>query len=266
MYDQPGTVLSFFGHEASVGTLEPLLRYLSKKGFTFVSTNDLLKMRSGVLSPRKRMAWLTYDDGWKGLRSLLPALEKYHAPITVFVSPVETDREQAWPFHVESDVDSVLGQSVYSLLPSERYNRIDKDLGILRDVKELADWTELRELARHELVTIENHTNTHLSCSHVDVETMVDDIAKARDRLLNSGISLSRLVCYPFGHRTVQTDDAIRQMGMIPVLSNAGVMTIGTFGSCRNAFHKEKSFQENIGRVLGAWPASRNKQTTGVVQ
>ena len=53
-YKEEGCVLSIFGHESRPDVLEPIVRYLIGKGFTFVSTDDLLKCeqvgRSGIQS------------------------------------------------------------------------------------------------------------------------------------------------------------------------------------------------------------------------
>lgn len=258
-YDKDGAVLSIFGHESRPDVLEPLVRYLVRRGFTFVSTDELLAMRAGKKVWRPRLAWLTYDDGWRGLLSLLPVLEKYNVPITVFISPRETDRRQAWANHIQSARCTGGSHTLFDLDACERYRLIDDHVGLELDKHELASWKEIQQVAQHPLVTIENHTNSHLSCSHRPIGEVQDEIRGARLRLAEMGLSQSRLMCYPFGHYTNETDLVILQSGMIPVRSDAGVMTLTLFGRYRNAFHQAASKQENIGRILCAWPHSRIK-------
>ena len=258
-YKEEGCVLSIFGHESRPDVLEPIVRYLIGKGFTFVSTDDLLEMRAGRKKWHPKLAWLTYDDGWAGLCTLLPVLEKYHVPVTVFVSPAETDRCQAWPKHIQPGKFFFEGQSLFDLPASERYRLIDHVIGKDSDRRELADWEELKEFSRHPLVTIENHTNSHLSCSHRPIDEVMEEVNVARIRLQKEKFSESRLVCYPFGHRTDESDSWILKAGMIPVRSDAGIMTVAQLGGHRNAFHQNVTVQENIGRILGAWPGCRMK-------
>ena len=256
-YDEGGTVLSLFGHESRPDVLEPIVRYLVRRSFTFVSTDDLILMKMGKKDWRPRLAWLTYDDGWKGLANLLPVLEKYHVPVTVFISPAETDRGQAWSKHVRAGQFAQGERTLFDFAASERYGLIDSMAGKNLDDHELADWKELEQFAKHPLVTIENHTNSHLSCSHRPLNEVIAEIMDANTRLKEMGLSKGRLVCYPFGHRTDDTDKWILESGLVPVRSDAGVMTVRQMGMYRNAFHQNVSFQENIGRILGAWPGSR---------
>ena len=256
-YDEGGTVLSLFGHESRPDILEPIIRYLVQKGFSFVSTDDLFLMKTGKMDWRSRLAWLTYDDGWKGLMNLLPILEKYNVPVTVFISPRETDRQQAWPKHVRAIQFAPGERTLFDLTANERYALIDTTAGGNLQDHELADWNELKCFANHPLVTIENHTNSHLSCSHRPLNEVISEIMDANLRLKELGLSKCRLVCYPFGHRTEETDKWIEASGMVSVRSDAGVMTIACIGKYRNAFHQHVSLQENIARILGAWIPSR---------
>ena len=256
-YEEQGSVLSIFGHESRPDVLEPIVRYLVRKGFTFVSTDDLLEMKAGRKKWHPKLAWLTYDDGWAGLCTLLPILEKYHVPVTIFVSPAETDRRQAWPKHIQQGKFAVEGRSLFDLPAGERYRLIDNTIGKDSERRELADWEELKAFSKHPLVTIENHTNSHLSCSHRPIDEVAEEVNVARRRLRKEELSESRLVCYPFGHRNDESDSWILEAGMIPVRSDAGIMTVSQLGSHRNTFHQNVTVQENIGRILGAWPGCR---------
>ncbi len=256
-YNGYGSILSIFGHESRPDILEPIVKYLIGKGFTFVSTDDLLEMKAGQKEWHPKLAWLTYDDGWAGLCDLIPVLEKYHVPVTVFVSPAETDRRQAWSKHVQSGKFAQGERTLFDFPAKERYALIDGDVGSGLHEHELAGWDELHRFAKHPLVTIENHTNSHLSCSHRPIDEVVAEVTDARIRLQKENLSKSRLVCYPFGHRTDEVDKKIAELDMVPVRSDAGIMELQNIGGFRNAFHQHVTVQENISRILGAWPKSR---------
>ena len=258
---QEGAILSIFGHNPQPHVLDSLLNWLTDKGFHFISTDELLAMRDGEIKWTPQMGWLTFDDGWGGFeKNLLPILERYHVPATIFVAPNETERGKIW-------TNSIMGimkgwQSLYDKSAEDRYQMIDKvlsDVGNLRPElgRQLAGKEELCRLARHPLVTLENHTYTHLSCSRRPVAEVLEEVQKTQSVLTEWTGRIPRLVCYPFGHCTKETDAAIMNMGLIPVSSFPGRMTSQSIGTCRNMFHDAMGCAENIGRVLQAWQKVR---------
>ncbi len=254
-YDEPGTVLSLFAHNPSATVLGSVLRWLRRRGFSFVSTDALLEMAEGRRPWKSRTAWLTFDDGWAGFeRNLLPVLQRYEAHATIFVAPHETSRGQIWTNSVMGNVASERWTTWYALSPDERYREVDAILEKIGNPRRLADVEELRRLARHPLITLENHTWTHLSASHRPVAEVVGEVRRTQAVLTEWTGRTPRLCCYPFGHWTEETDRAIVAEGLIPVHSDSGVMTLATIGSVRNMCTDTMTATENIGRILGAWP------------
>ena len=257
-YRRPGAILAVFGHAPCPDVLEDLLKWLICKGFHFISTDELLAIRAGEMSWKPQLAWLTFDDGWAGFeRGILPILRKYNVPATIFVSPNETERGKIWTNSVMGIVDG--WQAWYGMSSLDRYGAVDKVLAKLphdshRLERQLATREELCRLVADPLVTLENHTYTHLSCSSRPVSEVLEEVAKAQDVLFEWTRRKPRLVCYPFGHSTAKTDTAIQSLGLIPVKSFPGRMTIDSVGECRNMFHDSMGVQENVGRVLQAWP------------
>lgn len=248
-------ILSVFGHNPHPEVLASLVEWLVHKGFSFVSTDELLEMQAGQVAWRPRLAWLTFDDGWAGFEEqLLPILERWQVPATIFVAPEETRRGQIWTNSVMGAVPAETFSAWYDLPAEARYRKVDEVLGHIGNPRRLADEAELRRLAKHPLMTLENHTWSHLSCSHRPVEEVVAEVQETQKALTEWTGRVPKLCCYPFGHCTEETDEALRTMGLLPVHSQPGVMTLGTLGLCRNMFTETMSAQENIGRVLGAWP------------
>jgi len=257
-YRTQGTVLSVFGHSPCPKVLDSLLGWLIRKGFNFISTDELLSVRDGTRAWKPQMAWLTFDDGWAGFESnLLPILKKHNVPVTIFVAPNETDRGKIW---TNSVIGAVEGwQAWYGMTAEDRYAAVDKVLGGIpngspRLDRHLTTRDELCRLAADPLITLENHTYTHLSCSHRPVAEVMDEVKKTQNILLEWTGRTPRLVCYPFGHCTAETDAEIRSLGLIPVKSFPGQMALDTIGEYRNMFHDVMGLYENVGRVLQAWP------------
>lgn len=258
-YDCAGRVLALYGHDPRPWVLEGVLGWLKRAGFSFVSTDELLAMQSGKIPWRPRTAWLTFDDGWAGFEAdLLPILEKYQAAATIFVAPGETARGQVWTNSISSSVPPEEISRLYGLAAEARYAAVDAVLARIGNPRHLAPEAELRRLAKHPLVTLENHTYSHLSCAHRPVAEVMAEVQKTQVLLKEWTGRVPRLCCYPFGHFTDETDEALRAEGLTPIHSVPGRMNLKTIGGFRNLFRDEAGDLENIGRVLGAWVPVRS--------
>ena len=252
-YDNAGTILSLFGHNPSPRVLRRLIGWLTRHGFTFVSTDELLEMRDGRRNWQARTAWLTFDDGWCDFeKNLLPILREYNVPATIFVPPHESERGCVWTNSVMRIVPN--WRDWYVLSADERYRRVEAILQGDHASRSLADPDELRRLAQSGFVTLENHTLTHLSCARRPVDEVAQEVEKTQDILASWTGRRPKLLCYPFGHCSVAADQKIKEMGLQPVRSIPGMMTLTTIGDFRNMFHDSMSCAENVGRVLQAWP------------
>ena len=247
VYDDESKVLSIVGHDPTPEMLEKILRWIIGRGFTFVSTDQLLNKDLA----QGRKAWLTFDDGWESFKTLLPILERLNVPVTLFIAPNETRRGQVWTNSVRPHGADI--RAMYKMNAVERYKICDEILGRVGNKRRLLTEEEVIELAKHPLVTIENHTMTHLSCANHAKETIKGEIREAAEIIAKWTGLRTRLCCYPFGFRTVVSDEAVVESGHMPVTCEAGVMDVAAVGQYRNMFKDKFSFSENICRALGAW-------------
>lgn len=249
VYDQEGAILSLVGHDPTPQELEKLLNWVKSKGFAFVSTDDLL---DGKL-PKGRKAWLTFDDGWKSFKTFLPVFEKLSIPVTVFIAPHETERGQLWTNSIMSVTSQAVIREMYKLPLVEREQKVDEILTKIGNPRMLLTKDELIEIAKHPLITLENHTWSHMSCSHRPVEDVVDEVKKTNEILQEWTGRKCRLVCFPFGQYREEAYKAVLEMGLRPVTCEAGLMTIDKVGEYRNMFRENVSFAENVCRMVNAW-------------
>lgn len=249
VYDKEGTVLSLVGHDPTPEELEKILKWVINHGFTFVSTDDLL---NGNL-PNGRKAWLTFDDGWKSFKNFIPIFEKLNVPATVFIAPHETERGQLWTNSIMSVVSMERIREIYKMPLCEREKVVDEILAKIGNPRKLLTNEELIELAKSEWVTLENHTWSHMSCSHRPVEDVLEEVKKTSETLQKWTGRKCRLVCFPFGQYREGAYNAVLEMGLRPVTCEAGLMTIDKVGEYRNMFRENVTFVENVCRILNAW-------------
>lgn len=250
-YDDGDAVLGMFGHDMRPDVLEGSLRWLRNHGFSFIGSDELVdRVNGGAGRLSGRTAWLSFDDGWAGFEAqLLPLLERLEIPATIFVAPNETRRGHIWTnamFERKGEAGDWL-QDMYRLPADERYAVV----GPVR--RRLATEDELRRLSRHPLITLENHTWTHLSCRDRPCSEVMDEVRRTQEELAAWTGRSPRLVCYPFGKHTGETDSAIRAEGLIPVWSMPGDI-LSAEGFPRNMMVELATDRENVGRLLRAWP------------
>lgn len=249
LYDQEGTILSLVGHDPTPQELEKLLSWVKSKGFTFVSTDDLL---DGKL-PKGRKAWLTFDDGWKSFKTFLPIFEKLNIPVTVFIAPHETERGQVWANAIKPIATKDLYQNLFAQAVEDRESFIDSKIKNDSSVRTLLTQEEIIELSKYKQITIENHTWSHLSCKHRPVDEVIKELTMCNNVLKEWVNRKCRLACYPFGMYTKEVYDATVKLGLCPVTCHPGIMTLDNIGYRRNMFREGLSFSENICRLTNAW-------------
>lgn len=247
-YDRPGTLLSLCAHDPAPEVLEQLLVWLKQQGFTFYSEAAVLAGKP--LPPRA--AWLSFDDGWKGFQASLSVLERHQIPVSLFIAPAETKRGFLWTNALMASSSRQEIRALYPLAADLRAARVAAKLkGNVPQT--LLTPGEVKRLAAHPLVTVGNHTLSHLSASDRPLEEVETELQAAQDILTDWCGTPPRLFCYPFGHRTVETDALVRKYGLVPVGLLPGTDTVAAFGSFRNMIYDRMSLEENSCRVLKAW-------------
>ena len=253
---KPGVILPVVFHAAKAEEVRAILGWLG---------------RAGVLE----QVWLSFDDGWREFKDTVRVLEEFEKPATLFVAPGETMRGDVWT----DGLTVAERQRLYGVSEEERYKclrfdvrgsrfdvaglKFDVDGGVklqtsnfkrqTSNVKLLTS-TEIREVAKHPLVRIGNHTWSHLSCPHRPVEEVLDEVDRAQATLTEWCGYAPTDFAYPFGRGTPELDAEIRKRGMTPHYTRQGLVTKETLGAARNMVYEGMSLAENLGRILTAWP------------
>ena len=211
-------------------TLAAALRFLRDKGVEFVSLDRMLdRLESPSVRP---FAAFTFDDGFAdSLTHALPVMERFGAPMTVYVATgmIEHSMDAWWLGLAEwiraSDRVALpeAGLSFDCGDPAARKRAfiaieaaIHRDYELLTPVRaaiaahgidcgkllarEALTVEQLRQLARHPLVTIGAHGDTHINLARASAETAHHEMASNR-RFLEAAIDKPVLhFAYPFGN------------------------------------------------------------------
>ena len=207
---------------------------------------DWLK-RHGVLD----RLWLTFDDGWTTLKESVAVLEKYNVRAKVFVASGQTLRGNVWTQEASQlCIPAETWRCWYPLSETERNNELSaRSTRFARQEPTLLSKEEIIRLSGHPLIDIENHTWSHLSAPHRPVEEVVAEVVRAQETLTEWTGRKPEWLAWPFGRGTPELDTKMSELGLKTVYTRQGY----EIGQCRNMALEDVSFQENLGRVLGAW-------------
>jgi peptidoglycan/xylan/chitin deacetylase (PgdA/CDA1 family) len=211
-------------------TLAAALTWLRDAGVDFVSLDQMLER---LTSPTDRpFAAFTFDDGFSdSLTHALPVMERLGAPMTVYVTTGMIQRSMdAWWLGLAAwirandrialpgaglafdcpdpagkkrafvAIEAVIHYN-YELLPQVRAAIAAQGIysGALLD-REALTVEQLRELARHPLVTIGGHGDTHINLARASDDTVYREMMSNR-RFLEELIDQPVLhFAYPFGN------------------------------------------------------------------
>ena len=233
---KPGVILPVVIHAAKAEEVRAILGWLK---------------RAGVLE----QVWLSFDDGWREFEDTVRVLEEFEKRATLFVAPGETMRGDVWT----DGLTVPERQGLYGVSEEERNCFIAQRRGDAEGSGDASDRKllteeEVREVAKHPLVRIGNHTWSHLSCPHRPVEEALDEVDRAQATLTEWCGYAPTDFAYPFGRGTPELDAEIRKRGMTPHYTRQGLVTKETLGAARNMVYEGMSLAENLGRILMAWP------------
>lgn len=220
-----------------------IIRYLSDN-YHLVSLDGLVAhVQSGQTDP---VVCITFDDGYiDNYHCALPVLERYDAPAAIYIT-TRFPQKDGWMWwyelwervitqeRVSVDYDgefrawtclsdSMRKECYYDLvamirgIPLEQQHAFMKALTgseIRKDYSEYClDWSEIRAIDKHELITIGAHTHSH---SNLNIET--DDVV--RKEIMSSKQILEKVLghsiehfSYPFGIRNNRVVEIVKECG-----------------------------------------------------
>lgn len=155
---------------------ERQMRYLAKKRWA-VPLRDVVSYAKGEEKLSAHVVAVSFDDGYRDLlMAVLPILERYRIPATVFIPS---------DFSAKTD-------------PQGR-ERLTED--------------DVRELARSPLITIGSHAKTHRKFTELLPKEMQQEAAESADALARVAGDRPHFFAYPFGARSANAERAVADAG-----------------------------------------------------
>lgn len=268
---------------SSAGFLGAVLHYYQREGFAFVTMDEALRRVEQGREADKFISF-TFDDGYRdNLEIVLPLLERYACPFTVYITTDIIERQALYWWGglraIVQNNDTIDYEPIGRRLPAHTlaqkvgtYYTISSHVrsGASRpaDVKRLMarhgvsnndlldqdmlSREDLHTLSRHPLVTIGGHTQSHRALRQLSLEEARQEIEANRAYLQDCIEEPVRHFAYPFGD---QQSCGEREFSLVEALGFAtGVTTRrGNLAGLSNPFAMSRvlfsGMRESIGYI-----------------
>jgi len=263
-------ILSIYMHYPSKSLFEKILKWLIAKGYRFISISELDNLINQKVLNGK-VAFISLDDGWRSNLELIALIEKYNVPITIFIPTEAVIQGNYW-----WEYTRIKGQKNFSgIKNTEDFKRLPEK--IFRDKvavlkctytlkRSCIDLDELKQLGKHELITIGSHTVTHPVLNQCSTESQMHELTESKKILsqwLNKNVEY---FAYPNGDYDDNTIEIARKCSYrLCFTINPGkidIKNVNPFLIPRNALYDNAGIFENISKMLGIWQKVFNKSVS----
>ena len=209
----------------TVAMFECFVEYFHRHSYTFVSPNEV----AHGLDSNGKYVLVTFDDGYFSNAKALPVLERHGIPAALFVSTDHVMQGKAFWW------DVVERESLKRRTPQKQINQVYESLKRLRTtdaeafvqaefgpraLRPLGDHDrpftlpELREIARHPLISLGNHTSNHDVLTNYTAAEMRAQIDSAQEIIRSIVGKAPKFIAYPNGEISNEILEAARAAGM----------------------------------------------------
>jgi peptidoglycan/xylan/chitin deacetylase (PgdA/CDA1 family) len=202
-----------------------IFEYFLKHNYRFLRYVDL----DDTLPPEGKYIYVTFDDGYYNNIKILKLIEELSIPIHLFVTTknIVNNSKYWWDviyYHRSAagvDKETIARELIgLKKLPVKKIEQYILD-GIgseafrpMSDLDRPLSPDELRDLSRHELVTIGNHTNNHAIIPTLGVEEIEREITGAHEVIKQVTGRDPVGFAFPNGNYRSQDIDLIESMGI----------------------------------------------------
>lgn len=179
-------IRSLYYHNPNVEGFEKIIQYLKSRKYTFLSIWDLRNKINNKDFAGKNV-FISFDDGWSGNLCLLPVLEKYNIPITIFVSVKPILQGNFWWEYVVKDRGYIKTEEFKKLSYYDFYSQLNSIKGKIGVIQRSAlTLEELKEISQHPLVSIQSHTINHPILTHLPDKELYKELLVSKEWLENT--------------------------------------------------------------------------------
>ncbi len=176
-------IISLYYHDPIVSGFEKMIEYWQKRGYRFISIDEMRDIMFSKKEITEKLAFITLDDGWHQNLELLPIIEKYNTPICIFISIQPVIDGNFWWEYVGKIYDKQ-GVNEFKLLPYEEFykqlNAIKEEVTLTRSAMTI---DEVKQISKHPLVSLQAHTVNHPILTSVPDDVLEMELKNGKEIL-----------------------------------------------------------------------------------
>lgn len=204
---------SIYFHDPSPELFETVIKWYIKHRYRFISLQELISFLERRKLPQERVAFISFDDGWRSNLALTPICEKYKVPITIFVAVEPLCSGNFWWEYVSKKC----GRKTMLAFKQKKESDFYKDLALVKEgmniERSAMTKEDLKLIARHPLVTIESHTMNHPILTNISESTLKMELIESK-RVLEEIVGYSiDVFSYPNGDVGQREVNALKEAG-----------------------------------------------------
>lgn len=263
--NETNSVVCAYGHNPTKESFERIVLWLMKHDFQFISDCELINLlKNGTLDDANYI-WFSFDDGYKeNIWNVLPVLDKYKIPATIFITTKAIERGWFW-FDVVLEYQDLLPIcSIDKLfdMPNAMRRSIIDDLVNSKEFKpKVTAMTidDIQSISENELISIQNHTDDHVISTSCTADEFTKEITECSRKIKDWTGKTSQILSYPCGRYNKQTIEIAKKTGMqIAVTIEGNIFKleggkISMFEIPRTYFTNFGTLSEHLCQIFGIW-------------
>lgn len=246
-------VLSLYFHNPSPESFEDIVIWLVKHNYSFISAEDLLMHMKGELPLTKKSVYISFDDGWQGNLQLVPIIEKYNIPVTIFIAtePLQSGNYW-WEFASKTG-----GQQKVAEFKAYNQDLFYNELNLLKSTNSLCrssmTVSELVELSKHSLVDIQSHTHTHPILTNLNDQSLDEELQHSQELLCQLIAKPIDKFSYPNGSYRMREKENVKKY------YSCAFSTIQSYPQVGGDLYEiprialTDDYWSNLAKIVGAW-------------
>lgn len=247
-------VLSLYMHDPQPASFEGVIKWCKKKSYDFVHIDEITDYAKGKPSKRKKMVHFSFDDGWLTNKALIPIIEKYNVPITIFVPVEPLESGNFWWNYAYAKHKSLAKVEEFKIYNEEKFNsEVNKIKQEIKLDREAVTFDELKEMSKHPLINIQSHTYNHPILTNVSDKQLDFELSESKkflSKLLNKEIDS---FSYPNGSFGKREEEAVSRNYKCGYTTEEKFVQPGS-----NIYRIPRTclvdnYWSNLSRIVGAW-------------
>ena len=253
-------ILSLYYHHPSPEVFEKMIKWAIKRRYTFLSRQDFLAWFSGNLEIKSKAIYFSFDDGWKDNMLLIPILEKYNVPITIFVPVLPLIEGNYWWEYVLKK-----HKSYYYVNKIKDYdykdfvveiNHLKKNIILERSAM---TFDELNTISHHPLVDIQSHSYSHPILTKLPQDILSRELKQSKSYLEKFLDKEINTFSYPNGSLSEREISAVGEDYKFAFTTEQAYPKVGGNPLTIPRIAQTNDYWSNLAKIAGTWIWLRKK-------